>query len=65
MSTTEKRSLPFLCVFGTNIGLASQEAPHCSMALVHDDDLALLDLDALGDETVGGCLYFRPIVSMS
>ena len=45
--------------------MASQEAPHCSMALVHDDDLALLDLDVLGDETVGVYLYFRPIVPMS
>ena len=35
------------------------------MALVHDDDLALLDLDVLGDGTVGGCLRFGPIVSMS
>ena len=35
------------------------------MALVHDDDLALLDLDVLDDETVGGCLYSRSILSMS
>src|SRR6266702_5224690 len=32
------------------------------MALVHDDDLILLD--RLGDDTVGGCLYFSPIVSI-
>jgi hypothetical protein len=25
------------------------------MALVHDDDLALLDLDVLDEGTVGGC----------
>jgi hypothetical protein len=32
----------------------SQEAPHCNMALVHDDDLALLDFEGLCDEIVGG-----------
>jgi hypothetical protein len=34
------------------------------MALVHDDDLTLLDLDGLDDDVVGGCLYFTPIVSI-
>jgi hypothetical protein len=53
VSTVERGLSLFSACFMVLIW-ASQEAPHCDMALVHDDDLALLlDFKGLGDEIVG------------